>query len=316
MKTDIKKTLCECLFGKFKESGSDIADVFNGLFKIAEKDGDLESTLKFTYDCWSGNTDLKEQEWYKAEWFYVFHKSIRQCDFYNNCKITLRKSELSPAKDKRRRELHALNTKQRKAYGFDDVDFGGYEYYELKKKYNEEHKDLLREIYDLDEKYHKTEDTAINGYLGSILWSMIHVDTKGYLSEAMEEAFEEYQMYQNTKRCRKPRTERDDVNLLPAIVVFTCDIHLKIVPYIVADKLGQRQSAPIGSEVFCVGEAEYGEKECLRLAEEDDNCTACMEIYMKPKEVPDWVMKGYEDGAINFENKFIYDRTNKTLNKY
>ncbi len=160
----------------------------------------MEATLQFVYDCWSGNTNLEHKEYYRLEWFAVFHKSIRQVDFYSNCKISLHKSQLTPAKDRRRRELRALDTKLHRAYGFDNVDFGSYDYYELKKKYNTEHQKMLSDLRELDRKFNQKEDFSINGSLDSILYNLIHLDEENFLYEILEETFEEHQINVQTKK--------------------------------------------------------------------------------------------------------------------
>lgn len=102
---------------------------------------------------------------------------------------------------------------------------------------------------------------------------------------------------------------------IPVIVAFTFDSKEKPIAYIVADKLGQQHTAPVGRVAFCVSETEHGEEECLITPSKTDACTTCMQIYMTPKQVPDWIMQGQKDGTIKALDKFTYDPIKKELLK-
>jgi hypothetical protein len=121
----------------------------------------------------------------KTDWFGIFHKSIRQTDFFQECYRKIKEPQLTDLEEK---EFKFLRNKI-KGEGYDKTDPTG------KFMFNEEYRrycdlSLLKQ----SEQY----DKSIGGHLDMILWNTIHVD-KNELYNTFLRTFSEYKLQQNEK---------------------------------------------------------------------------------------------------------------------
>jgi len=123
---------------------------------------------------------LGKDKYFKAEgktiWFGVFHKAIRQCDYF---KDSYRKGDI---------EILSKDEKSELTYLQSIVYKDGY------KKESDDPKQLFNDEYrrylELNEmKRLEKRDKSIGGHLDMILWNTINVDKKNILKKAMNSAF-------------------------------------------------------------------------------------------------------------------------------
>lgn len=140
---------------------------------------ELNDVLEQYKELALGNDDYFKSEGEKI-WFHVFHKAIRQCDYF---KDSYRKGEVELLSKKEQSELTYLRNL---------VYTEGY------KKESDNPKELFNDQYrrylELHEKKRlEKKERSIGGHLDMILWNTIHVDKKNVLERAMKEVFYEKQ---------------------------------------------------------------------------------------------------------------------------
>jgi hypothetical protein len=170
------KTLCSIFRERVKED-----PVFSSIFS-AIPDTDLQDLLEFYYNVFLG----KKEGFDKKEWFYYFHKSIRQAGLFKNSYLIIQEDIRTQEEIDKFESL--------KKFLFD-------KWYELPK---EKRVDLSRHswwnknypseysIYMELNKKSKTESAvSYNGEMNTILWSLIYKDNST-LHIIMEKTFKEY----------------------------------------------------------------------------------------------------------------------------
>lgn len=164
--------LTEQFLYNLKEHKSDISNVYLGLFSLLTKD-ELEYTLNYLNDLKNGD-DPYFKEYGKENWFQLFHKSVRQTDFFSDC---FQKRKYSLLTDDEEKELRFLRNKVREK----DYNKRGED-----QTFNDEYKYYL----DLSSKKNRESmDVDISGTLDGILWSTIHVDEKNVLIVVFKTTF-------------------------------------------------------------------------------------------------------------------------------
>lgn len=159
--------------------GSSVASVFLSLFRILPEER-LERDLHYLKTLRDGTDDFFKKD-SKDCWFEIWHKSIRQCDYFDNTYQTVTLELISDEEDKERKHLwHRFNRTK------DPED-----------KHSKEEGQLFvpdyKKLLDLNEKRrHQEKDYGLNGSLDSILWNMVHVDKEGVLHEMFEDTFVRY----------------------------------------------------------------------------------------------------------------------------
>ena len=168
-----KHLLTEQFLYNLKEHNSDISSVYLSLFQLLDKDI-LEYQLIYLKELSEGNNPYFKENG-KENWFNIFHKSVRQTDFFSDCYIKRKYSLLTDDEEK---ELKFLRNKVREK---------GYN----KKNNDQTFTDEFRYYLDLSNKKNRESiDVDISGSLDSILWNTIHVDEKNVLYITFKIIFE------------------------------------------------------------------------------------------------------------------------------
>jgi len=171
---------------KWKEGS--YGDIYSHLFEMLPTE-DFKQTLTYTYDISRGNDKYYGKDG-KEGWFFSFHKSIRQCDFYDNIFATCEQKLLS---DDEASEYKFLRTKVFDKTIVKKSEVDG----ELWTEEYNRYKELLGKV------QREKQDYEISGRMDSILWNMIHID-EGFLHGIMEMTFAKWDVIkQNVKLKQK-----------------------------------------------------------------------------------------------------------------
>lgn len=177
-KTTAKYPLAEHFLKILREEGSvrsDLKAVYYHLFSLLDQE-ELENTLEYLKTVWNGTDDHFGKEG-KECWFTVFHKMIRQTDFFQGI---YKKIELKLMTKKELSEFWFLNDKVTKV-GYDKTG-------EPNELFNSEYRRYL----ELSEKKRSQKrEKSVGGHLDMVLWNLIHADTKDVLYKTFEEFFKE-----------------------------------------------------------------------------------------------------------------------------
>jgi hypothetical protein len=161
--------------------GEHMKNIYRHLFEIKSEEDDLEETLEYIRDIFKG----KEKGVSKKDWYAIFHKHLRQGDFFNEC-FQKRKHDLLTEKE--RREYKTLRTKFTTAETKAELEKLKTEGKQDKELFNEEYKRYL----DLFNRLRREEkDDSINGHMDMLLWNTMHVDTDEILYKALSSVFKE-----------------------------------------------------------------------------------------------------------------------------
>jgi hypothetical protein len=82
MRSEIKSKFLQEL-EMFNRTDAALVGIYSSLFRI-KSDKDFEEDIIEIYETWSG-MDSHFGEQGKRDWFYIFHKSIRQSDYFSDC---------------------------------------------------------------------------------------------------------------------------------------------------------------------------------------------------------------------------------------
>lgn len=183
-----KKLLYDIFIDVLKNSQSNLAPLYRILFSSI-KEEELASVLEFTMECYTGKVDLENADWYKENWFYTFHKSIRQTDF---CVDSIYKKVVydkrTEQEKERQAELEQLlytnwnNSEQKKNKG------SRWAFWENNFKAE------TKEYYSLIKKSKIEEYESWNGYIDSMLWNLIYSDNERVLEKVFIRTFKEYEL--------------------------------------------------------------------------------------------------------------------------
>jgi len=153
---------------------SDLSHMYKLLFNLYT-DEELEETL---------NIFLVMYQEDKENWFYHFHKSIRQTDFFTGLRVTKHVNKLTPEQIKRRNEL--LEKRRQEASQF--CPNGSDEEYAILNAKPERKADLA-ELRALNTLFNNEDEISNGGIFDSFLWCLISIDSKNELKNAMELTF-------------------------------------------------------------------------------------------------------------------------------
>lgn len=186
------------LYDTFKEvltkDDSNLSPLYRNLFFTINEE-DLYNTLEFTMQCYTGEVKLQNSEWYKENWFYNFHKSIRQVDFvYDTLYKKIVHDERTEEEKEWQKELAKfLNDKWNKS--------------EHKKRkgsmwayWANYHKEELKEYNKLKKKEKVVEYKDCSVIIDSMLWNLIAIDSKRVLEKIFIRTFKEYELQQELNK--------------------------------------------------------------------------------------------------------------------
>lgn len=170
---DVVKEFKEIL----KSKNSDICSIYHHLFSIIPED-----ELKGKLEYW-----MSHYQEHKEEWFYDFHKSIRQSDFFN---LTLHRyvNKLTEEQSKRRFELLKIRRIQ---YKEEFEALNPDEKMENYRIFNQrpDRVESLNELSKLNSIMNTEEEFRISGHLDMLLWNTIHLDNDNELKKILELTF-------------------------------------------------------------------------------------------------------------------------------
>lgn len=155
-----------------KEDTSEIASIYYSLFSLTDDD-DLDRDLEYLKNLSLGN-DSYFKEWGIENWFYSFHKSIRQIYFFDGNYRIVKMELLTEEEDAEFKYLlHSFRVDKENKYDAKD---------EFTVRY--------RRFLELrDRKKREDLEESIDGRLDNILWCMIKLDTNEVLKTTMERVF-------------------------------------------------------------------------------------------------------------------------------
>jgi len=173
----------EILLEFLRNSKSEISNIYYRLFSLKEPDK-LDEELEYLLLLSEGKDDYFK-EYGKTDWFAIWHKSIRQTDYFEDCYINRRKPLLTPDEEK---QFKFLNHKVKKQ-GYNKYDEAG-------KIFNDEYRYYL----DLWEKRRRENiQDSICGVLDSVLWNTIHIDKENILYNIFKRTFDDMNYYKEQK---------------------------------------------------------------------------------------------------------------------
>jgi hypothetical protein len=154
---------------ELRENNSDILMIAYHCFSSMSYE-DLEDNLNF----------LKGDMENNPNWFYDFHKSMRQTDFSGTLRVTYENNLLT---DKEKNEYSDL----KKIFGIKSEMFTISEDTAIENNLLEEYKRYR----DLRKKSLNKSERSISGHMDMILWNLIHLDLKNSIKKFIEEFFQE-----------------------------------------------------------------------------------------------------------------------------
>lgn len=185
-------TLPQLFMSRLEATDSHILGVYHSLFRILTEKMLFEHLHPY-YEYWSGDYRGDDAQWYKDNWFFAFHKSIRQCDYFNDCYFSYDNPDFT---EDERKEVKTLWDQYHKIVILIPED-DALDASENVAKWRGAWREQLPVEYDryqeLIKKRHIKIKEDISGNLDSALWNLIHVDVNNELYGAMKFAFMLYQ---------------------------------------------------------------------------------------------------------------------------
>lgn len=154
-----------------------LGSVFNQLFSL-RKEEELKHDLYYLYTLYKG-TDSFFGESSKDCWFSIWHKSIRQTDYFTDC---FQRKKIELLTEEEEREFKFLLNKCK------DKSFSKTEGKQKDKLFNDTY---LRYLDLYSKRKREPFDDSINGKLDSMLWNLIHVDKEALLYKMYQRVFRE-----------------------------------------------------------------------------------------------------------------------------
>lgn len=150
-------------------SGSDISECYRHLFICMEAEN-LENTLKYL------QTQMDDENW-----FYSFHKSMRQTDYFNEIYVTYYENEQTDKDLQRMDELKKILVMY-KGVVWDQIPDS-----EKCRKLNLEKE--LDEYRSIRRKASVEKRRSISGNLDMVIWNLVHLDKDDFLKRVIEGFF-------------------------------------------------------------------------------------------------------------------------------
>lgn len=149
-----------------------LTSMYRHLFSLLTPDA-FEWQINHTYEISRGLDDYFVGRDGKENWFYIFHKNIRQTDFFDDC---IKHESIDMLTDEEKKEMKYLRHKyviEKTEEKRDDKGFvDGY------KRYLSLHERWRRRIHERN----------IGGHLDMLLWNLIQIDN-GLLQKSLEHLF-------------------------------------------------------------------------------------------------------------------------------
>lgn len=185
METKTNTLLAELFMKELRKGTDNFSPIYFSLFSIKELE-DLNDTLEYVFELSEGKDSYFKASG-KKDWFYIWHKSVRQGDFFNDC---YKKVNVPLLDKKESSEYKFLKHKVHQA-GYNKRG-------EEDELFTPEYKRYL-ELWTL--KRREDKDESINGHLDSMLWNLVHADGD-ILYNAFMRTFTEYKLTNKSKKIK------------------------------------------------------------------------------------------------------------------
>ena len=174
----------EILLNFLKESANKeyISVIYYQLFSTLNTK-DLDADIEWVKSLHDGTDDFFKDSG-KNNWFAIWHKQIRQTDYFRNCY--------------KRNHAPILTDAERKEFKFlrHEVYKDGYKKHDENGFFKEEYK---RYLWLHERNRRETLEDSINGKLDSILWNTIWLDKEDILYKIFKRVFDEIDYYKTKK---------------------------------------------------------------------------------------------------------------------
>ena len=197
MNTDTKYKFADSFLKELKDlrSRHEIGSIYWHLFNLFSKE-ELDGEVERIYKTYKGEDDYYKEEG-KESWFYIWHKSVRQVDYFNNVYGYTVVNKLTEDQEKELKGLKSeLDELKKKVIFKLPKNSSEEEYKKNEQSYKtlydmNEYKVLIKKIRGLNSIKESHEDIRLGGIMDSILWNTVHIDNKNRLYETFLRTFSE-----------------------------------------------------------------------------------------------------------------------------
>lgn len=171
---------------KLKHSNEDIAGCYRQLFDICGDDV-INSFMGWLY------LEYQLQKGKEQMWFYQFHKSIRQTDFFEDCYCPIKNSLLtSEEKVEFDKLTEWIKEKWAEVSAAEQESNPGVSNTRLYRQYFQtNHSKEYKRYCELRDNNNNVDKKSICGHLDMVLWNLIHMDKEAVLENIMLRTFKE-----------------------------------------------------------------------------------------------------------------------------
>lgn len=169
----------------------------------------MDSEIENVYKTYKGENDYGGKE----DWFYIWHKSVRQVDYFNNVHGYTVINKLTEDQEKELKDLKSeLDELKKKVIFKLPKNSSEEEYQKHEQSYRtlndmDEYKVLIKKIRGLNSIKESREDISLGGIMDSILWSTVHLDNKNRLYETFLRTFSELDIEEKISKLNFEETE-------------------------------------------------------------------------------------------------------------
>ncbi len=175
---------------------SSLGHIYFNLFSFLSDD-ELSEEILYLYKLYKGE-DEYFKEYGVENWFYLFHKSIRQTDFFSNIKGYRIENKLSESQELELKSLKNEMDRLREAnvYKLTRERDTEEDYKKHEESYDllndlPEYKELRKKIDNLNKIKNTAVDISLAGASDSILWNLIDLDNKSGLYKVFLRTFKD-----------------------------------------------------------------------------------------------------------------------------
>lgn len=159
----------------------------NLLFTMDSKE--LNKSLLYLKEQYENDETSK-----KDVWFYDFHKSIRQCNFFTDIEGYRIVNNLTDEQKTLRESLLNKSSILYKNWNKENPNASNTEYHKWRES-DVEKIEIIKQLRPLNSLANTKEDIGLIGTFDSILWNIIHLDENNILKMILEQTFNEYDIY-------------------------------------------------------------------------------------------------------------------------
>jgi len=200
MNTETKYPFAEIFRERLKKlrEKEEIGSLYFMLFDLLS-DESLDGEIKYLFSLYKGEDEYFKENG-KKDWFYIWHKSIRQTDYFQDLIGYKIENRLTDEQENELKELKTQMEKLKKDVIVEiKINSTEEDYKKHEESYKtlyamEEHKVLMKKIQDLNKIKRHHEDIHLGGKMDSMLWNIVHLDKKNNLYETFLRTFSELEI--------------------------------------------------------------------------------------------------------------------------